>query len=174
MNSFALNSFRIPVRQIEAGTTLFEIRVTDPDLVSERDGCFKGEIRAEAEVTSLETDILVQLRVESKADLVCDRCGERFSKKLSGTVKTLYSRDRLSCTESESDDVKWLSPQAQEIDVREDVRDALALAIPAKVLCREKCRGLCPQCGAQLNRESCSCAPSAEDSRWDALKKLKK
>jgi len=44
-----------------------------------------------------------------------------------------------------------------------------ALALPAKVLCAEDCRGLCPRCGANLNRTSCTCAEPAPDTRLAAL-----
>jgi len=38
-----------------------------------------------------------------------------------------------------------------------------------KPLCDDKCLGLCPQCGANRNREACSCATSIADERWGAL-----
>ena len=48
---------------------------------------------------------------------------------------------------------------ATAIDVRPAVREELALAVDAFPLCREDCRGLCPRCGADLNRGACSCVP---------------
>ncbi|RKX30915.1 MAG: DUF177 domain-containing protein, partial [Verrucomicrobia bacterium] len=52
------------------------------------------------------------------------------------------------------------------------LREALVLRIPIYPLCREDCRGLCPRCGANLNREQCTCAPEEAESRWDVLDKL--
>ena len=43
------------------------------------------------------------------------------------------------------------------------------LVAPAFVLCREDCKGLCANCGADLNAGACACPP-ATDSRWDALR----
>ena len=40
-----------------------------------------------------------------------------------------------------------------------EAREELALAVDAFPLCREDCRGLCPRCGADLNRGACSCVP---------------
>jgi uncharacterized protein len=42
-----------------------------------------------------------------------------------------------------------------------------------KPLCAEDCRGLCPQCGANLKTAPCPCRPEAVDSRLEALKKFK-
>jgi uncharacterized protein len=51
-------------------------------------------------------------------------------------------------------------------------RDAIAEALPAVILCREDCAGLCPACGADLNAGSCDCEQVQTDSRWDALRGL--
>ena len=42
-----------------------------------------------------------------------------------------------------------------------------------KPLCREDCKGLCAQCGTNLNTDTCECAPVWEDPRLAALKVLK-
>ena len=51
-------------------------------------------------------------------------------------------------------------------------RDAIAEALPAVILCRGDCAGLCPTCGADLNAGSCDCEQVQTDSRWDALRGL--
>jgi uncharacterized protein len=61
-----------------------------------------------------------------------------------------------------------------ELDLRAWARDALALALPTQIVCKEECRGLCPVCGENLNT-----APpdhgheSAPDPRWAKLRELK-
>lgn len=54
------------------------------------------------------------------------------------------------------------------LDLRPAVREAWLLAVPAFVLCRDDCRGLCPRCGKDLNAGACECSP-ATDARWNAL-----
>ena len=51
-------------------------------------------------------------------------------------------------------------------------QDTLVLAMPLKVLCREDCAGLCPQCGTDLNVEACACAAREPDERWAKLQDL--
>lgn len=58
------------------------------------------------------------------------------------------------------------------VDVDALAREALVLALPFQPLCDEGCKGLCPQCGADLNREACACQAQAGDPRWDALRQL--
>jgi uncharacterized protein len=60
------------------------------------------------------------------------------------------------------------------IDVSRWARDALALALPAQLLCREDCAGLCPQCGANLNEAGPEHHhDKAPDPRWAALSQIK-
>jgi uncharacterized protein len=58
------------------------------------------------------------------------------------------------------------------LDLAGWARDAIAEAVPATILCREDCAGLCPTCGADLNRGDCGCVTVATDPRWDALRDL--
>ncbi len=53
-------------------------------------------------------------------------------------------------------------PSDGEIDLVGPVRDAFMEGIPMKVTCVPDCRGMCAHCGANLNREKCSCSPSEE------------
>ena len=68
-----------------------------------------------------------------------------------------------------------------EVDLTEDVREELLLAVPSCFYCSPDCKGICPACGANLNHETCSCgdAPAepevdpAAPSPWDQLDALK-
>jgi uncharacterized protein len=60
------------------------------------------------------------------------------------------------------------------LDVRAWTRDSLALALPAQVLCRRDCLGLCPECGVDLNNAGSGHAHEKQpDARWAALAELK-
>ena len=58
----------------------------------------------------------------------------------------------------------WLLPLEQAgridvevLDVSDEAREALALSVPFRALCREDCKGLCPRCGKNLNEGPCGC-----------------
>jgi uncharacterized protein len=58
------------------------------------------------------------------------------------------------------------------LDVNDLLHEQFQLALPMKPLCSDACRGLCPQCGANLNRTECGCTPIWEDPRLAPLKEL--
>lgn len=51
--------------------------------------------------------------------------------------------------------------------------EQFSLAAPVKPVCDEECKGLCPECGADLNQESCGCGEQGLDPRLAALRGLK-
>ena len=59
------------------------------------------------------------------------------------------------------------------VDLEPLAREALTLDLPLAPLCTGDCRGLCPTCGADLNRADCGCLPAAADPRWAALDMLR-
>jgi uncharacterized protein len=59
------------------------------------------------------------------------------------------------------------------IELDDLVREEILLSMPAQVLCREDCKGLCAACGADRNLNSCDCETRQIDSRWGALKDLR-
>lgn len=61
----------------------------------------------------------------------------------------------------------------EELDITDDVREEALLLLPMNLLCSPDCRGLCPQCGANLNQETCFCTSEPDqDSPWSALDQL--
>jgi uncharacterized protein len=59
--------------------------------------------------------------------------------------------------------------EGDQIDLAPIIRDVAVLELPAAPLCREECRGWCPQCGAELSTDSCGCETERRDPRWAAL-----
>jgi uncharacterized protein len=59
------------------------------------------------------------------------------------------------------------------IELDDLVREEIILTMPGHTLCQEQCRGLCPDCGTDLNVSSCDCATKQIDSRWEKLKDLR-
>jgi uncharacterized protein len=59
------------------------------------------------------------------------------------------------------------------VDVSGLVREAVVLALPSQALCSPSCKGLCPQCGKDLNQGPCECVDNEVDERWSKLSELK-
>jgi len=116
--------------------------------------------------------IEADIKLRSFKQAVCDRCLKEFMLAVNADLRLLMipgNRQRWSW----QDDVLLFSPDNPEVDISPHLRDAMMLAAPMKILCKEDCRGLCPGCGADLNYESCACPPAARDERWQALSDLR-
>ncbi|MGH9188435.1 MAG: YceD family protein [Acidimicrobiales bacterium] len=59
------------------------------------------------------------------------------------------------------------------VDMEPLVREALVLELPLAPVCDESCAGLCPTCGADLNKGACGCETETGDPRWAALDALR-
>jgi uncharacterized protein len=62
--------------------------------------------------------------------------------------------------------------EGEVVDIDELVREQLLLSLPAQVLCREECKGLCPVCGGDRNLTDCKCQEAETDPRWAGLKEI--
>ncbi len=99
----------------------------------------------------------------------CRRCLTPADTPVNLDIGALFTQDPEALEDPDSYPV---APDAAEIDVTPAVREELLLAAPRYVVCRDDCKGLCPQCGQDLNAGPCGCAP-ATDARWQPLKSLK-
>src|SRR5882672_12568558 len=99
----------------------------------------------------------------------CRRCLTLVTTPLQLEIGALFTQDPEAL---EDPDSYAVPPQATEIDVTPAVREELLLAAPRFVLCRDDCKGFCPQCGKDLNAGPCGCARPA-DARWQPLQALK-
>ena len=110
-------------------------------------------------------------RIEGDVGMACRRCLSDAGAHVAGDEHIIF----VDADDEEADnpDVYPLDPRAEELDLRPAVREQWLLSVPAYVLCRDDCKGLCPSCGADLNRGACTCPPQeTRDPRWDALRKL--
>ena len=99
----------------------------------------------------------VKLHAASDARFLCDRCLEDARKKIEGSFEVIYTdlKSRREEHDSESEVRLIEINKANEISLDKDVCDTLLLEIPIKVLCKEDCKGLCVECGANLNEALC-------------------
>jgi uncharacterized protein len=99
----------------------------------------------------------------------CRRCLTPVQTPLQVEIGALFTQDPDAQDDPDSYPV---APDATDVDVTPAVREELVLAAPRYVVCRDDCKGICPQCGKDLNAGPCDCAP-VTDARWQPLKALK-
>lgn len=76
-------------------------------------------------------------------------------------------------TELKPEDLAASFYSGDTVDVSALVREELLLALPSPLLCRATCKGLCAQCGVNLNAELCDCRPGWNDPRLAVLSGLR-
>lgn len=97
----------------------------------------------------------VKFKVASQAHLLCDRCLDEVRREISGEFSIVFAESR-SRPDNEETDVRSIDTRnTNEIVLDKDVIDTLMLAMPSKSLCREDCKGLCPECGTNWNESLC-------------------
>ncbi len=115
----------------------------------------------------------LQGAVRGSLELTCDRCLDALALSVSGTVDFLIASEAGTAEIAASGPTIVLAPSADSLDLVEQLRDALYLELPQKALCREDCKGLCPDCGQNWNHAECSCAGNTADPRWAPLQAIK-
>lgn len=121
-----------------------------------------GEILSRTGIVSLNAEIVYSYSAD------CDRCGTPAERQYGFSYrKTLVTS---LANGIEDDDVIVLSDM--KLDLYEFVRTEVILSIPSKHLCREDCRGICPECGKNLNNGKCSCRTESIDPRLQILQQL--
>jgi len=123
----------------------------DPFIRQAGDVCYE----LTAQRVSDELVVCGTLRVEM--ELRCARCAEFFS-------TTVIISDFLRA---------YSAPEGVDsVDLSEDFRDEILLSVSGFALCGESCKGVCHQCGANLNKGSCKCKSEDGPSAWSALDSL--
>ncbi|MFM9123772.1 MAG: YceD family protein, partial [Actinomycetota bacterium] len=124
---------------------------------------------ARVDLTRLPSGLLLRMRLATTIDGPCHRCLEEARIPVAIDARE-YQADAPAAGAESEEVCDYL--QGDELDVATWAADAVVLAMPHKILCREDCRGLCPSCGANLNAGPCDCPPPAGDDRWGPLRGL--
>ncbi|WP_066873309.1 YceD family protein [Clostridium mediterraneense] len=120
---------------------------------------FDGELKMVDDVVSLYGNITTKLELE------CSRCLKNFSIDVNTDIDEKFSNNY-----KEDDSIALI--EGDILDVADAIVSNVISTLPIKRLCVEQCKGLCQQCGADLNIEKCRCDDSNIDIRFEKLKDL--
>lgn len=140
-----------------------------------------GEVRIDArgEKGDAPGEYAIEGSVDYTADMTCARCLEPFPIANRSSFTVRY-RPRPANKESSEEEIE-IDARDLDLDYYSERRiplsqiaaEQIQLTIPMKPLCDDACRGLCPQCGANRNRDECRCEESLIDERWGALRGIR-
>lgn len=166
MSSFEINATRVPegTNHYSFGAEASDIGLMD---------AFQGKITLEVDLDRRGRQFLVSGEALANGRFTCDRCLTAFDQETHGIFRVLLIPEGVPVTPGEPDDeIRVLPSESLVIELDEDVRQSLRLAVPVKLLCTDECKGLCPQCGTNLNEGQCECESDTTDPRWEPLRKL--
>jgi uncharacterized protein len=123
----------------------------DPKIRSCSDIAYALDVQRAADELIVKGSLAVTMELE------CARCADFFSTRI---------------TDSAFLRAYELAGNVEMVDVTPDIREDMLLHVPPFPLCDPACKGLCPQCGANLNRTACSCKAPVFDDPWNVLDDL--
>ncbi len=106
----------------------------------------------------------------------CARCAEEFIAPSGCSFRYVLAPRSIGDDDKaglRTEDLEFSLYDGEEVDLTPLIREQMLLALPTRPLCQEDCRGLCAQCGANLNERDCGCSVEAADSRLAVLRSLK-
>ena len=169
---------RIELENLEGGKGDFAhvYRPEDLNPVDERIS-LTGPASISGKVRLSGHEVFVNGHVETRVQVECDRCLQQVEL----PVNSDFSLEYITGSDYESSEVAELTEaemsvavfDGKALDVDEIVKEQVVLAVPTRMLCREDCKGICPECGVDRNTGECSWVTNDIDPRWAALKNLK-
>lgn len=140
----------------------------EPVTVAEAD--YSTHASGTIDVMRILDGVLVRARLAVEARVECSRC-------LSDTtieVPVTFSEEFAAGTPGSNAEIdpepdQFTIDDQHLLDLNEAIRQYVQTALPLQPVCRDDCRGLCPDCGVNRNEQPCTCADQQTDHRWGAL-----
>ena len=117
-----------------------------------------GRILADSDILILNAEVKVNL------EIICSRCLDTFIYPIDIDIEERFT------TNSKSEDEEAIVVIDDVLDITEIVETSIISTLPIKRVCKDDCKGLCQECGCNLNFNTCSCNKEDVDIRFEALK----
>jgi DUF177 domain-containing protein len=137
-------------------------------------------VRWQGQIRRLDSGFLMRAGLAYEQTLACQRCLGSVTEPVEDEIELLLVRHERGADEEEreleDEDLGVMVIDGDEVDLRPLLVEQMQLNVPMRPLCREECAGLCPSCGADLNRiegGDCGCERETVDPRWAGLADLR-
>ena len=166
-----MTTFNVRTVKLRPGEQFRDVRSVDLeplDLGGQRYVPIPESPEAVITLTQTSSGLVLELELEVRMVGPCVRCLAD-----AGVSLHVKSQEYQATSPGESDELTTPYLVEHRLDLSAWAHDAVALALPDKILCRDDCAGLCPVCGRDLNREPHEHEGEVSDPRWAALADLK-
>jgi uncharacterized protein len=166
VRSFNLRQARL--RSGEEYRDEIELELEPFELGGERYLPVPDKVPAQLAIAKASTGTVFELGFNSRLHGPCFRCLDEAVLEIQ-----IAAREYQATNPEGSDELRTPYLRDDNLDLAAWSRDAVALALPDKIVCRADCAGLCPVCGKNLNDEPHEHEDEPADSRWAALGQLR-
>ena len=128
---------------------------------------FCAPVKVRARLQSFAGSVLVEAELDFSVTMPCDRCCDLVTREFSPRFSHTVVRELVS-----GEDEDLIVAPEERLDLDGLLTEDILLDMPSKFLCKPDCKGLCPVCGKNRNREECSCQRQEGDPRLAALRQL--
>ncbi|MFZ6016051.1 MAG: YceD family protein [Nitrospirota bacterium] len=133
-------------------------------------------VMAQLRIQKIGLEVMVRGNLTADLQLQCSRCLKDFKRHISVPVDVVYhpvtelKGEEKYELNSEELDMGFYS--GEELELLDLIKEQIMLNLPMKPLCSDSCKGICPQCGTDLNAGNCGCSTEDIDPRLEVLKRL--
>lgn len=155
----------------------------NPGIVDLRSSEFtqSSPLVVEAVATLISEEIRIKGQLGVEVETLCCRCLESMHIPVKKSFDLFYRSHQTQSDVKRDEEIELKSSEldvgfyvGRGLEFNDTLREQVLIEMPMKPVCRPDCRGLCPQCGANMNLAPCHCLPQIGDPRWMGLKALKK
>lgn len=160
----------------------YDLQVSAPSAeleLEDTEFSFNDDVTGTLRFRMVNQRVIAHGQVATRIGTNCSRCLTPITVPLSAVVDAVYENnpELLKAENKAFGDADQLVSyfNGEKINPAPEIREALMLELPMLPLCKEDCKGLCPQCGTNLNEQECSCGDKDDNKAvWkDALKNIK-
>jgi len=161
----------VAILDLHEGINEFDGEVPAENYKLTEAGSFSGPLCLKIFVDKLDDLFRFKISISADVQSPCDRCLEPFLSKIDVMIEQIY---HLGSDDLGSDEIIVLPQNSKEIDISDAIEEAIVLNRQIKQLCQGDCKGLCSNCGINLNQKNCDCHLGNVDPRLEKLKSLLK
>jgi uncharacterized protein len=147
--------------------------------VDPEEGILRKDVCIQGSLSKVGWEVILKGSISTEMEMICSRCLEPLNYEVRSKVSSRYvpgqeAGRQDTDVELHASDIEMEYYSDDRIDLTQAVYDQMILSLPLVQLCREDCKGVCPHCGVNRNKESCQCSDKGSiDPRLAVLKTLK-
>ena len=161
--------WRVKVSGLKEGTNTIRFEMSPEDVdIKPQHGCeltLTRDVVAELELLKQGSRVYISGRVNFRAEMACSTCAEQFRKETTEPLYVEFERGLPPTAgnvhELGEDDLIRSYYSNDELNIMPVIRDTILLSIPIAPQCRPECKGVCLECGENLNLGDCACCKTA-------------